>query len=534
MNANASDANKSGQASSKNTKENSQRLPGLWYSDVRLPKIARHTSVCDQLLRQLESQRTTTKGLSQAHRAAEHQAVEWLIEALYQSTQCIPAVPLIFPMTRGYYTASSPNRIPMAYRAKNRILLCCKEFGWVVIHTGSRTSQSLTRIFPAGFLLQYFQSLGIEWHGFAPSALDAQIQMTVNPKTRKRRPIEDHEFIEVGQWRLNLALINQHLNRQCIYLDLPDNQLNAVGQGLLKDKEVSNSLAFGQVILRRVFTNERFDHGGRFYGAWWQHIKSELRPWIRINGEPTVEVDYRAMCLRCLHAKEGLVPPDDPYDVGYHYRDENDPRRKIIKDFINALLNDHTKRIRLSAEKLTILGETSTRAVKDRILRYHPFLKDWLHSGVGIELQYLDSQIAERVMLQLLKQGITCLPIHDSFIVQRSAYQPLIDAMNEAYRFFTHSNASMKADPGIADQGMWVIPDPIPPNDEAIANAYLRHMNEDYSIAMNYFISWVMETRSAQDIDQDLQTAMDDLTRTNPATLRRILGSHPPDPSKPS
>jgi hypothetical protein len=52
---------------------------------------------------------------------------------------------------------------------------------------------------------------------------------------------------------------------------------------------------------------------------------------------------------------------------------------------------------------------------------------------VGLSFQYQDSQIAEQVMLKLLEQDITCLPVHDSFIVARQFGNELIAAMREAF-----------------------------------------------------------------------------------------------------
>jgi hypothetical protein len=48
-------------------------------------------------------------------------------------------------------------------------------------------------------------------------------------------------------------------------------------------------------------------------------------------------------------------------------------------------------------------------------------------------LQRRDADIAEKVMLKLLDQAYTALPIHDSFIVRRDAEESLRAAMNEAF-----------------------------------------------------------------------------------------------------
>ena len=45
----------------------------------------------------------------------------------------------------------------------------------------------------------------------------------------------------------------------------------------------------------------------------------------------------------------------------------------------------------------------------------------------------IDSDIAEDVLLAMLDQDITCLPLHNGFIVQFCHEQPLWDAMQAAY-----------------------------------------------------------------------------------------------------
>ena len=65
--------------------------------------------------------------------------------------------------------------------------------------------------------------------------------------------------------------------------------------------------------LHRVFSSTDFDEGGRFYGAWWQNIKSWPRPAITINGQPTVECDFAGLHPTMLYLVKGLQAPDAPY-----------------------------------------------------------------------------------------------------------------------------------------------------------------------------------------------------------------------------
>jgi len=63
---------------------------------------------------------------------------------------------------------------------------------------------------------------------------------------------------------------------------------------------------------------------------------------------------------------------------------------------------------------------------------------------MGLQLQYLDSQIAEAVMLILMKQDVPCLPIHDSFIVPRDKAAQLRQAMQVAFADIMGAQATLK------------------------------------------------------------------------------------------
>src|SRR5262249_36442769 len=58
----------------------------------------------------------------------------------------------------------------------------------------------------------------------------------------------------------------------------------------------------------RVFNGD-LRHGGRWYGPFWQSVPSSLRPKLRINGEPTVELDFACCQLRLMFACVGLPDP---------------------------------------------------------------------------------------------------------------------------------------------------------------------------------------------------------------------------------
>ena len=58
--------------------------------------------------------------------------------------------------------------------------------------------------------------------------------------------------------------------------------------------------------------------------------------------------------------------------------------------------------------------------LRDRIIKAHKPIADLFFNGVGNHLQFLDSNIAERVMLHFAGMDAPALPVHDSFILHHA------------------------------------------------------------------------------------------------------------------
>ena len=188
--------------------------------------------------------------------------------------------------------------------------------------------------------------------------------------------------------------------------------------------------------------------GGRFYRGWWQSIPGKHRPHIRIDGKKTIEVDYSGMALRIIYALNNIPfkTEDDPYDIGLkQWTGTSDPRRKPLKKTVNALINDQDGVYRISKSELKLFGETED-SFMDKLLTKHPVLKDRLGSSIGLEAQYIDIQIAEAVMIELLKEDIVVLPVHDSFIVPVGYQSALESSMNYHFNQLTGSRSIVEAE----------------------------------------------------------------------------------------
>jgi hypothetical protein len=256
---------------------------------------------------------------------------------------------------------------------------------------------------------------------------EAEVIVLRGTKSRKRAPQSEYSDTETtNAMRANLRRINAWIEEHAIQLAISELELIALQDRMNRKSDAP--VEFTRRSLCRIFNNGRFDHGGRFYGGWWQEIPSGYRRQITINGEPTIEADYSGYHARLLYASKGLDYLGDPYDVGL------DPgHRELVKTGFNALVNASGRIDTPPDYDADEVGLTHKQLL-DQISSHHAPIGEYFRSGVGVELQFIDSCIAERVMLILADQGILCLPIHDSFLVQARHQERLISAMYSAYR----------------------------------------------------------------------------------------------------
>jgi hypothetical protein len=177
--------------------------------------------------------------------------------------------------------------------------------------------------------------------------------------------------------------------------------------------------------LKRIFNNGSFEQGGRFYGGWWQSVPSDLRRMIQICGEATIELDFKALHPTILYGRRGEMFAGDPYTV------VPGSNRQHAKLALNAMLNAKNRRIR-KPDGFDDESTISWSHLQREILEAHRPIAEQFYTGVGLELQYIDSQIAERVLLHFAAMGIPCLPVHDSFVVQARHKTELMNAMTKS------------------------------------------------------------------------------------------------------
>jgi hypothetical protein len=202
--------------------------------------------------------------------------------------------------------------------------------------------------------------------------------------------------------------------------------------------------------LYRVFNDGSWGRGGRFYGGWWQSLPKAVRQTITINGEPTVELDFKALHPRLLyHLAKQPVPADvDPYAMGEPWQDVDRGVLKVAFNQLLAITGDGTPK---KPAKAQLPPGATYKALVNAIEVRHAPVDRWFRRGRASELQNLDARIAEGVLGYFtVAIGRPVLPVHDSFIVATRDERKLGETMCLAYRAVLNDLSGVSAWPVIA------------------------------------------------------------------------------------
>jgi len=180
-----------------------------------------------------------------------------------------------------------------------------------------------------------------------------------------------------------------------------------------------NLIDTGDRWMRRIFNNNRLDHGGRLYGGFWQTMSEEDRlSDIQLNGEPVASLDFDQCAVRTAYGLAGAQPPEgDLYCV---------PGLERYRDGVKVVLNAMLARSGEMARRPAGSGkrfprDLSLREIEEPIFRHHHAIRHLCYRGAAWELQFIESQVLVRALLQLIEHDIPALPIHDCVLVPSSA-----------------------------------------------------------------------------------------------------------------
>lgn len=474
-----------------------------------------HKELADRLDSECTGMRRSTRGGTADDLRKQRDASRWFIEALYQGYCCLPRLPIALPRSRNAYA----NGLPFGYEVVKRVLDAAVRLGFVIMKKGRHDPDGInwvTRVHPHGDLINHFKNIGTVWQKLPPP--DKLATIFVNQgKNCPRRIATEADHSDVLRMQRNLYEINLFLAKQCIQVFLPNARFKEPAEKFLKDDDdlsVASSrdrssaatwINFQNVFLRRIFTENAFAtkrlQGGRFYGGWWQNLRKELRPYILINGSATGECDFSGMAISCLYAMEGKdIGPTDPYEIGLQYK-KGDPRRDLVKNYIVAILNDSTGRFRLGTEELSVLG-IDHQTLHSMVEQRHRDIRHHFKSGIGLYLQYIDSVVAERVVLHFVRKNEVCLPIHDSFVVRNGLLMNVEKVMKEEYRRTLGHGVETKSSTVNMTFDFSHDPTELSPTQGSMIRHVQRitQLMQQYSASIGYLTSWESQTFTPEEI----------------------------------
>ena len=107
--------------------------------------------------------------------------------------------------------------------------------------------------------------------------------------------------------------------------------------------------------------------------------------------------------------------------------------RDMVKAAFNAMLNSPKPLKQAPAGVQPGKLGLKWADVSDAIIRFHEPIAQHFYTGVGLRLQRMDSDIAEKVLLHFAKKGIAILPLHDSFMMHHGYETWLEPVMRSAF-----------------------------------------------------------------------------------------------------
>ena len=397
--------------------------------------------------------RSSSRGVSTKHKEELASSVQWLIDCLFQASEAMPAEWLSLPQNPAYYSPNGPLGGRHGFKVVvQRIIPALQHLGWIKLRLGYRyepTESMNSRLKARKALLHSFKESKYLWRRLKQNSSDLIQLYDGDRDHRVRLPTPDNS--QTKRWHKNLLRFNEFLLDRSICLDRSDAALLDLEThvkatwGKKGDLE-RPAVNFRKVCLKRIFSRGALNKGGRFYGGWWQTVPSEYRQWISINGKKTVEYDFSSMAIRILYAREGYDLGDtDAYDIGLS--DPTPEKRNVVKEFINAMLNDEKSSYKLTPTNRDIIG-LNRKDLLRKIDVTHPWLSKHFGTGIGLNLQFEDSKIAEKVMMNMMDEHLVpVLPVHDSFIVRAGYKSHLEEEMRLAFKTVTGRDTRIKATP---------------------------------------------------------------------------------------
>lgn len=199
---------------------------------------------------------------------------------------------------------------------------------------------------------------------------------------------------------------------------------------------------------KRVF-RDTLEGCGRWYECGsFQVAKKEKRKLIRINGNPVTEVDISSIHPAIIAAKNNIdISDKDPYglydpDLVEVFKGV-DNLRSVCKIAVMCMINCKSRKGAAKATLNYVLEDDESVYPKE-LETYTKLIQDLEEHNKGLpffgsnsvdykQLQYIDSEICEKVLLTCRVRGFLALPYHDSWVVEAHRRDELIAVIKKSW-----------------------------------------------------------------------------------------------------
>ena len=297
----------------------------------------------------------------------------------------------------------------------------------------------VTRIWSTKELIKQFKQVK-----FQPYHIQNHIEReSIILRNSAKEDIKYDDNPDIKRMRSILIEYNQLISRT--FIDIPE-----LDEPLIITKDKYIAVSSNEKFTRRIFNNETWEDGGRFFGGWWQRVPSEWRTKIYINNMQTVEDDYSTLHPVLLYANKGLdyikLKRGDAYDIEVPNIFNQDDKRKLVKKLLLIAINAKTESSAFRAVKSELQEEIpyysfkfdDLKVVLKNLKEKHYEIADDFCTGKGLGLMNLDGKIAEYIIDKFTNNNIPVLCIHDSFIVPFNQDNLLRKTMNEGIMQITN------------------------------------------------------------------------------------------------
>jgi hypothetical protein len=360
----------------------------------------------------------------------------------------MPQSPNQFKQVDSRYNALHISPILITYRQH------LDDLGWIEFKRGRYSRENpqwnfVSRLRASSWLQDQFSALTLiaDDIGYAPN----RECIVLNEKDYdgdKTSPIEYTDTDTTRRMRDILSSYNSLLEKT--YIDIATLNEPVIWREVRTRRgrrQVPIRISQNSKFVRRIFSRGSWDLHGRFYGGFWQQVGEDLRKDIFINGNPTIEVDYKAIHVTLLYAQflnEQKVCPygEDPYDLKIQLSPSapKDIQRKRVKSLILQAINANCRKTAFSAFRDNAKAGTPEKRLTNKYLERlleafldeHPDLRRFIATDTGVDLMRVDGDITEEIIRLMTKRGIPVLTIHDSYIVERHRFADLRAVMATA------------------------------------------------------------------------------------------------------